>query len=339
MKTFLLSVLICSLCIINITCEDDICEDIYKCADLENNMCKLSTYNHTSGVTTHSLKQCNSTSYCVGSLSTNYTCQPKPKLLNKHDEQCETNADCYGECDTSSKKCKPLQDDTPCTSHYACDYTSYCDDESNKCLPLKTAGANCFNSEECPLGYLCSKLQDDSKQCVKMFSIETGEYADDDELCISGKKSDNNICIDIQSTNQGKECKTNEDCPGEYDIKTDKANGTVECECNLEGKKFCEYGTTSQEWKTFVNVFNEEIEKVNVNKFYTAALRDVDDDYDYSEDELKNKFWKISAIQNAYRDYDVKYKDVDSCVIDYFKDAQYVKLPIAFITILLAVLL
>ena len=87
MKSFLLVALISSLCIISITSETDVCEDIYKCDDdLKNNVCKLSTMNRTSGVTTHSLKKCNSTSYCAATSLNNHTCQEKPKLPGKHVE-------------------------------------------------------------------------------------------------------------------------------------------------------------------------------------------------------------------------------------------------------------
>ena len=122
-----------------------------------------------------------------------------------------------------------------------------------------------MNNEECPLGYLCGTLQDESRKCVKMFSIETGEYADEDELCKSGKKTYNDICVDMISANQGKECTKDEDCPCEYDIKSEQEQGVAECKCNLEGKKYCEYGSTSEQWKQFVNVFGAEVDKVQIH--------------------------------------------------------------------------
>lgn len=333
MKQFLLISLLTILCISYINSDENVCDEIYKCYDFTDNTCKQINENET--VTFYYVQKCNSSSYCDITGTSPHTCKPYPSLPKKHGESCKMNTECYGVCNSKTNKCAPVENGETCSSHYSCKPVSYCDKEDSKCLPLRNAGDDCVNNEECPLGFLCSGTQDERKICIQMYSIETGDYAEEDELCKSGRTNGEYACLDTISKNGGMECNVDEDCPCEYDIKTMKENGTGECECNLEGRKYCEYGSNSKEWKKFVEVFNKKIKDTDKKNFYTAALREEGEIE--SEDELKYEFWQIKEIQNAYRDFDVRYKGVDKCIIDYLKNTKsYMKISIMLLSVAIA---
>ena len=107
------------------------------------------------------------------------------------------------------------------------------------------------------------------KKCLMMYSLERGEYSTDGKLCESGKVSGGR-CYDTYSSSEDNpiKCKINDECV-KVTLFGDK-NGTEnsECYCTLLGENYCDYTTTSDEWKEFVKVAKKEIENYKDKQMY-----------------------------------------------------------------------
>ena len=282
---------------------------VYKMANdsVEEGICSI---RHKEGnVTEFYLKKCPTGYKCSSKSDTIQNCEAKYSL-KLPGENCNFHFDCYsGSC--IENKCVAKEDNKNCESKdWECGTTSFCNQyEGYKCKPL--GDSTCKNDEYCLLGMGC--LKEEGKEeghCTKMFSLEDGSYSNANYLCKSGYRY-NSKCASTsrpKDANEANECNEDSDC--KIIVTLPDGNYTIdgECQCTLEGKKYCQRTSNSDEWKNYVSTFNKEIEKIDTTKVHVSGQRNIKGGLLHD--------WGSDRIKIAYKQFDVTYKGVNSDIIE-----------------------
>ena len=231
------------------------------------------------------------------------------KKIVKKDEgdQCELDTECKsGMC--TEGKCSTLPDGAECKKHYQCGQSSACRPSDSTCQPLLKEGEACDSDYECDFNLACG----DGK-CQKMFSLEVGAVSDNWKLCKSGisykyksKKGYNFYCVDKRQDTPT--------CPENYEktcnftvsiAEGDEHTYSEYCLPNWEYKPYCEMGSDFFLWDKFLEIYNEEIQKIDPTKIKVTELRSI--------------FWspKINMADMTKMFY-ARIKGAEKCVYDYF---------------------
>ena len=174
----------------------------YKCADeLELDTCFLTKETDTE--ITYYLKACKKGKKCsktpddddsgVGYCYKDIELEEGDKCVL--DEECKTQ-----KC--SGNKCAYLADGEECHGRdERCGINSGCDWYSGKCAAYVGEGASCKVVDgvkpPCRPGLICGTIDDEDEKCIKQFSVENGKKVDDEDLCKSGTKGDDDKCTDL----------------------------------------------------------------------------------------------------------------------------------------------
>ena len=144
-------------------------------------------------------------------------------------------------------------------------------------------------------------------QCKKMFSLEDGVYASAEYFCKSGylyhKK-----CASTSRFKEPENCNDDSDCQINVILPDGNHTAEGECECTLEGKKYCRRTSNSDEWKNYVDTFNKEIEKIDTTKVHVSGQRNINGGLLHD--------WGSDRIKIAYKKFNVTYKGVNSDIIE-----------------------
>jgi hypothetical protein len=128
-------------------------------------------------------------------LTTGYVCCKDSECAQ---EKCSSNV-CVGKSSGNS-----------CSKSNQCAKGLYCDNKI--CKSLKKIGDKCDEDDECAIGAACSL-----EKCVKMFSLDPGQDADNGKVCTSNF-ADNGVCQNIEIYQNNKkleypyECNIGSDC-------------------------------------------------------------------------------------------------------------------------------
>lgn len=287
-------------------CQNE-CTTIYKINKLWliDGICKIKEKNGNDNPKTYHVQICDYGYYCPKTENDIESCL-FDYSLKIAGEKCNFNSECYsGDCDNKTYQCQPVEDNhQTCKTHYACGLNSYC--FNGTCLPLIDEGKECQDEDSCKLGLGCNKK---TQKCVKMFSLPNGENASRGYLCSSGVIDNNDICIDTYPKSSNEKCNTNKDCmitKMKKDSPKEEEEGN--CVCDLEGNKYCELTSSSEEWKEYVSTFNKEISNIDINKVHQAGKRN------FEKNNLQFD-WGNDKIRTAYLNFDVKYKHVNKNII------------------------
>lgn len=220
-------------------------------------------------------------------------------------DKCELDLECYSNM-CKDNKCYHYPDGHECQSFYECSSNSIC--KAGVCKRLVEKGQPCTYDAECSFGTMCGTyVKGGEYVCIGKFTIPNGNYSPTPNLCESGKITSNYTCYDTRvwrDEPEYKRCISDEDClytriiNGQED---EKIQGT--CECSYDGHARCQGSTTSQEWKSYIDVFKREAQhhtKINVH------------DIVFINDPNKYNL----NIRRAYAKYKVEYQGVEDCVID-----------------------
>ena len=283
------------------------CKTVYKMAadSVEEGICSIKHDNGTA--TEFYLKKC-PTGYKCSSDNNNdnviQNCEAKYSL-KLPGENCNFYFDCYsGIC--TDNKCEAIKDTEECKGNddWKCGTTSFCD--QNICKPL--ANSTCKNDEYCLVGMGCL-IEEGKKegQCKKMFSLEDGVYASAEYFCKSGylyhKK-----CASTSRFKEPENCNKDSDCLKNVTLPDGNHTDDGVCECTLEGKKYCQRTSNSDEWKNYVDTFNKEIEKIDTTKVHVSGQRNINGGLLHD--------WGSDRIKIAYKKFNVTYKGVNSDIIE-----------------------
>lgn len=300
---------------------------IYKCVEtnFKDNQCMLlSTKIEKDGqsITTrsiYSLSNCSSSQVCL-TLESNTNigvCVEKSDLFVGFDsDSCKNNADCYS-YNCSNKKCVGIANGEACPGPYSCLKTSSCIKGNStsilKCHPIVAPNADCISDYVCPFGYLCGKSSKamKMKQCIKMFSIEFGEYSSVDYLCKTGKtytfdRGTNYVCSKTSKI-AVEPCKTKDDC---QIVVTD-------------GKNSSSYKSDSCSWNgvdAYSQItFDDLVFQDYLNYYQELILNRKESDFKNLEYARKN-YWDDEKLANLYSRtfYFAEMKGADECAINYF---------------------
>ena len=222
-------------------------------------------------------------------------------------ETCINNNECHsGNC--VNGKCEPVADGNTCNNHGSCGKHSFCN-KNRVCQRLLNPDDLCSDDVECPFGYICSRNNIDSRKCLMMYSVPTGQHVDDEELCESGEE-ENNICVDVRTnvTQDGKEylkkCTKDSDCPIDIVANGQTRRGEGECECTHEGNTYCELGSDSSQWQRFLKVFREQVNNYKEGDIHVAVHRE-------------NNWNVIPLLYEAQLLTDVENVDMPACAIEF----------------------
>lgn len=189
-----------------------------------------------------------------------YYCEKIPPI-NLLGAPCDLNSDCLSNNCTDGI-CSANQTNYPCTENSHCENDAYC--FNNTCQRLADENEKCDENILCRYGYLCAPKYNgsDYTQCLKLYSIETGNYAYYPELCESGTFSAKQICISTSlktfSTNFAT-CNDKTNCPFIWNDRGISVVGENICTMFLDEKWRCSVVSESEEWKNFVKVTHEEM--------------------------------------------------------------------------------
>ena len=277
------------------------CETVYKMAadSVEEGICSIKHDNGTA--TEFYLKKCPTGYKCSSDNKVIKNCEAKYSL-KLPGENCNFHFDCYsGIC--TDNKCEAIKDTEKCEDNWKCGTTSFCNDT---CKPL--TNSTCKNDEYCLVGMGCL-IEDGKKegQCKKMFSLEDGVYASAEYFCKSGylyhKK-----CASTSRFKEPENCNDDSDCQINVILPDGNHTAEGECECTLEGKKYCRRTSNSDEWKNYVDTFNKEIEKIDTTKVHVSGQRNINGGLLHD--------WGSDRIKIAYKKFNVTYKGVNSDIIE-----------------------
>lgn len=277
------------------------CETVYKMAadSVEEGICSIKHDNGTA--TEFYLKKCPTGYKCSSDNKVIKNCEAKYSL-KLPGENCNFHFDCYsGIC--TDNKCEAIKDTEKCEDNWKCGTTSFCNDT---CKPL--TNSTCKNDEYCLVGMGCL-IEDGKKegQCKKMFSLEDGVYASAEYFCKSGylyhKK-----CASTSRFKEPENCNDDSDCQINVILPDGNHTAEGECECTLEGKKYCRRTSNSDEWKNYVDTFNKEIEKIDTTKVHVSGQRNIKGGLLHD--------WGSDRIKIAYKKFNVTYKGVNSDIIE-----------------------
>lgn len=279
------------------------CKTVYKMAadSVEEGICSIKHDNGTA--TEFYLKKCPTGYKCSSDNNVIKNCEAKYSL-KLPGENCNFHFDCYsGIC--TDNKCEEIKDTEKCEDNWKCGTTSFCNDT---CKPL--TNSTCKNDEYCLVGMGCL-IEEGKKegQCKKMFSLEDGVYASADYFCKSGYRYDSK-CASTSRFKEPENCNEDSDCL--INVTLPDGNHTLkpegECECTLEGKKYCRRTSNSDEWKNYVDTFNKEIEKIDTTKVHVSGQRNINGGLLHD--------WGSDRIKIAYKKFNVTYKGVNSDIIE-----------------------
>lgn len=292
-------------------CVAEECKTVYKMAadSVEEGICSIKHDNVT--VTEFYLKKCPTGYKCSSDNKVIQNCEAKYSL-KLPGENCNFHFDCYsGIC--TDNKCEAIKDTEKCKDNWKCETTSFCNKyeqyEQSTCKPL--TNSTCKNDEYCLVGMGCL-IEEGKKegQCKKMFSLEDGVYASEDYFCKSGYRYKSK-CASTSRFKEPENCNKDSDCP--KNVTLPDGNHTAEapegeCECTLEGKKYCRRTSNSDEWKNYVDTFNKEIEKIDTTKVHVSGQRNINGGLLHD--------WGSDRIKIAYKKFNVTYKGVNSDIIE-----------------------
>ena len=286
------------------------CKTVYKMAadSVEEGICSIKHDNGTA--TEFYLKKCPTGYKCSRDNKVIQNCEAKYSL-KLPGENCNFHFDCYsGIC--TDNKCEAIKDTEECKGNddWKCETTSFCD--QNICKPL--TNSTCKNDQYCLVGMGCLKekgKEEEEGQCKKMFSLEDGVYASADYFCKSGYRYNNSKCASTSRFKEPENCNEDSDC--KINVTLPDGNHTDEapkgeCECTLEGKKYCRRTSNSDEWKNYVDTFNKEIEKIDTTKVHVSGQRNINGGLLHD--------WGSDRIKIAYKKFNVTYKGVNSDIIE-----------------------
>lgn len=292
-------------------CVAEECKTVYKMAadSVEEGICSIKHDNVT--VTEFYLKKCPTGYKCSSDNKVIQNCEAKYSL-KLPGENCNFHFDCYsGIC--TDNKCEAIKDTEKCEDNWKCETTSFCNKyeqyEQSTCKPL--TNSTCKNDEYCLVGMGCL-IEEGKKegQCKKMFSLEDGVYASEDYFCKSGYRYKSK-CASTSRFKEPENCNKDSDCL--KNVTLPDGNHTTEapegeCECTLEGKKYCRRTSNSDEWKNYVDTFNKEIEKIDTTKVHVSGQRNINGGLLHD--------WGSDRIKIAYKKFNVTYKGVNSDIIE-----------------------
>ena len=292
-------------------CVAEECKTVYKMAadSVEEGICSIKHDNGT--VTEFYLKKCPTGYKCSSDNKVIQNCEAKYSL-KLPGENCNFHFDCYsGIC--TDNKCEAIKDTEKCEDNWKCGTTSFCNKyeqyEQSTCKPL--TNSTCKNDEYCLVGMGCLIEQGKKEgQCKKMFSLEDGVYASADYFCKSGYRY-HKKCASTSRFKEPENCNKDLDCL--INVTLPDGNHTAvapegECECTLEGKKYCRRTSNSDEWKNYVDTFNKEIEKIDTTKVHVSGQRNINGGLLHD--------WGSDRIKIAYKKFNVTYKGVNSDIIE-----------------------
>ena len=211
--------------------------------------------------------------------------QPKDKQFIRPsyiDGTCVNNSQCLiGIC--QNYKCITF---SKCFSHEQCPLNTFC--KNNKCLPLLEDNSPCSNSYECNFNSYCDA---EEKICKKLFSIEDngditkrkGDYKNFDEICSSGgylKDKNNNIyCQTLYNVNY--EC-DDDKCKYKYiNSKNEEffedINENCLCGYNRHRRKYCILANGEKDYIEFLNIRKDFLANENYIKKCHTLERDSKD--------------------------------------------------------------
>lgn len=179
---------------------------------------------------------------CVRST---YTLNAGTCLLGpqKHGDGCNQEGECAsGNCLKELRICAGVDEGEKCTPGYPdpCASDHFCAPTNagggGICQKAVTAGRPCSWNTACERGTYCAGTSLDSRRCVPMFSVETGQNTTvGPYMCKTGNAvivqagvdlpSSLYQCVDANSTKVGAECSTRSPAPMGY-----------ECKCAADGK-------------------------------------------------------------------------------------------------------
>ena len=223
-------------------------------------------------------------------------------------ESCTSNAECYSN-NCINGKCEPVADGNICRNHGSCGKNSFCN-RNKVCQRLLEPDQECSDDDECPFGYICGKLEVNTRKCLMMYSQPNGQQVDEEELCESGEK-EGGVCVDMYTnvTKNGKEhlklCLEDKECHVDVVLRGQVLYQTQgECECTHDGNTYCELGSDSYQWKQFIKVFRETVKNYKEGDIHVAVHREND--------------WNvIPKLYEAQLLTDVENVDMPSCAIEF----------------------
>ena len=298
-----------------INCVNEHC-DVYKCLDelnVSNELiCRLTTYDDVTQITTHHVRKCNHNMQCKQEITEGTLCTNVFVPKDEH-EQCNMNFECNSNiCVNNTCGVYPLTH--KCERSMNCNKHAYC--YSGVCTALLQPYDKCDTSKGCPFGYACGKTSsnDAYSRCYQMFTIKHGDYSSESLLCESGMHI-NNTCVDTtyaNSNNDVKRCTSNKEC--EFVLLKGNETATKEgkCVCSKNGERYCELTSLSKQWKAFLTVFHDEVSAYKANTTHVAHYRNYIDINDVTSSWFNNK-----RIQTAFRNAKAEYYDTLNCVHEY----------------------
>ncbi|CAI2371396.1 unnamed protein product [Moneuplotes crassus] len=180
----------------------------------------------------------------------------------------------FGTCRFGTKVCNNEDRCEGYPSYHYCRRTSDCNfdhycSHDGICLLLNENGESCSTHDSCEKNSMCHYTDptDDFGTCVEVASKDERELVlpeynkvpvrqdDMEKLCRTGmvNRTTGNCAIKLKSTNKGKECTTDNDCP------TSDENVKAACKCGYsgDGKKYCDIEAGDTEWVDATNKFEE----------------------------------------------------------------------------------
>lgn len=217
-------------------------------------------------------------------------------------EKCVINAECSNyKCNNG--ECQVYEEfslGANCEGYGYCEQLSHCVD--NICVKYALFGES-FEEAVCLPGLVCGE----AKKCVKKFTQETGKEADSGGYaCISGVNEKNDdgkyVCVEFKSVED--ECELNDYCKVTYTDGTKDYEEIEQCQSKANGSKVCPLFSNSDQWKKYVEEYNNADEDLENNDYL----------------EISNYIWlDDNSVLEAYVDFE---KGVtigeEDCIRDYF---------------------
>lgn len=342
MKTFAFILYLLSIQIISQFEETTTCEIgqmRYQCTTMKDDKCMMSETFQNNGTAIIHLMSCMKKDTCYPQEIGLGICF-KRKYKYFAGEYCRINPECYSN-NCSKGRCSGLADGEECDSDYVCLNQSYCD--NGVCRKIPKAGEECASENGCHIGFACGKENPKSNsKCVKIFSIETGQYTSNRLYCKSGfalfvganfeqnlysptdpAENLDFICAESKLRSEPT-CTKNTDCEFEVNIGTDKPllmKGKT-CICSADGKQgYCQITTDNPVWTRWLELYAQ------------VAAEGLGDDEHIAYNRPLG--WGRPNLIQAEQDINryEKFKAADDCARRYLSESM--KINISLISVLL----
>ena len=241
----------------------------------------------------------------------------------KDQESCSKGDECFSK-NCTGNICQGKKVGEECYHHLECAKNLYCD---GKCENFLKKGDKCTKDIQCPFGFGCGKSnQENSEQiCIKLYSIDSGQYSSKALLCKSGYLYGNNsLCATSRAENEGHSCNTNEEC--ELKIKfgegSSEIDGLGECKCAWkDSKTYCEFSTSYSEYSEYVE---------RLSNYYQSKTINEDDYIAELKTHLPHEI-KLLQLKGS-----IQYQNIETCLEDFLQGFSLIKkYYVTFIFILL----